>query len=199
MRRLEGGGGAAPAGGIRNPALGRPWPVVRRHYDRLPPRGLDAAETKAGGSPPDKGAAKGRPCVPPGSYGAGDLKSPRWSAAGRAPFAKGARASQKARPRWAPCGAPSPRHLAEGNRKAPLQRGRTTANPAPQRTGAMTLGLSRRSESEGGLFDNRIGDATREQHGPCRPRAGGDPVITESAVITGLPAGVYPRASGDRQ
>jgi len=61
----------------------------------------------------------------------------------------------------------------------------------------MALGLSRRNK--GGLFDNRIGDATREQHVPCRPRGGEDPVITDSAVITGLPAGIYPRASGDRQ
>ena len=42
---------AAPAGGGYAPcALGRPWPAVRRHYDRLPAvlrnDGLHAAVTK---------------------------------------------------------------------------------------------------------------------------------------------------------
>ena len=29
-------GGAAPAGGVRTPALGRPWGLVRAHYEGLP-------------------------------------------------------------------------------------------------------------------------------------------------------------------
>ena len=41
---------AAPAGGARNQAPGRPRPAVRRHYDRLPTalrsKGLHAAATK---------------------------------------------------------------------------------------------------------------------------------------------------------
>ena len=44
---------AAPAGGIRNPVPGRPWPAVRRHYDRLPSmagRGGDEGRRKLPGS-----------------------------------------------------------------------------------------------------------------------------------------------------
>jgi hypothetical protein len=38
------------------------------------PQGLDAAGTKAGGRPPDKGSPKGFPCVPPGSTAPGTEK-----------------------------------------------------------------------------------------------------------------------------
>ena len=53
---------------------------------------LDAAGTKAGGSPPDQGRRRAIP-FPPGSYGAGDEKAAWWSAGRR-------RASR--RPRGAP-------------------------------------------------------------------------------------------------
>jgi hypothetical protein len=46
---------AAPAGGARNLVPGRPWPTVRRHYDRLPAvlrsDGLYAAATNERGPP----------------------------------------------------------------------------------------------------------------------------------------------------
>ena len=43
----------APAGGARNPALGRPRVAVRGHYGPLPFGGLDAVLVKAGESPPE--------------------------------------------------------------------------------------------------------------------------------------------------
>ncbi len=45
--------GAAPAGGARNPALGRPRVAVRGHYGPLPFNGLDAVPVKAGETPPE--------------------------------------------------------------------------------------------------------------------------------------------------
>jgi hypothetical protein len=56
---------------------------------------LDAAGTKAGGSPPDKGSQKRHPLLSRPEATAPGTEKPRWSAAGRAPFAKGARASLK--------------------------------------------------------------------------------------------------------
>jgi hypothetical protein len=50
------------------------------------PKGLDAAATKGGGSCPDRGPT--RAPLPPGSTAPG-TKIAAWSAAGRAPFAKG--------------------------------------------------------------------------------------------------------------
>ena len=111
---LHSGGPGQPSAGIKTGCL--QW--------------LDAAGTKAGGSPPDKGRQVRRPLLSRPEATAPGTEKPRWSAAGRAPtavklaqtahlIAKGARASQKARPRWAPCGAPSPRHFAEGNWKTP--------------------------------------------------------------------------------
>jgi hypothetical protein len=165
----------------------------------------------------------GTPCVPPGSYGAGDLKS-------RDGAPRGARVDRKTRPRRkrGPKGAtrrsvPSASRMPEDKRKARRKPGGNTAYPAPLRTGALllahartagnalaaspkpegrrrapprtgalmlahartagnalaaspkpegrrrappriralALGLPRRSESEGGLFDNWIGLSTK--------------------------------------
>ena len=52
------------------------------------PKGLDAAGTKAGGSPPDKGSPKGAPCIPPGSTAPGTKKPHGGAPEGDAPLSK---------------------------------------------------------------------------------------------------------------
>jgi hypothetical protein len=62
MRRLEGGGGAAPAAAARDRGAGRPRVVVRWHYDRLPlmaGRGVDEGRRK----PPGYGCRKASVCA----------------------------------------------------------------------------------------------------------------------------------------
>ena len=113
----------APAGGARNPALGRPLVAVRPHYGGLPFSGLDAARTKAGESLPDRGPTRA-PSAPE-SYGPGEQKSPRWSAERRP------RSSQEGRGKTEEGSAawrsiPSP---AEGNESKP-RRARGILSPA---------------------------------------------------------------------
>jgi hypothetical protein len=104
------------------------------------PQGLDAAGTKAGGSPPDKGCPKGAPCVPPGSYGAGDRKAAWWSAGRRRALRGAARRGppEAARRRGEASGCAvrrsTPSHFARG--------AKVTAYPAPQRIGAAERCLS---------------------------------------------------------
>ena len=134
--------GAAPAGGARNPAPGRPWVAVRPHYEGPPFGGLDAARTKGGESCPDRGPTR----VPSasGSYGPGEQKSPPWSAERRPRSPKENAARRKT---VAPLGAPLPRHLARGEKLVPAKAGKTTAYPAPQRIRAMTLALARAGQA----------------------------------------------------
>jgi len=68
---------AAPAGGARNLAPGRSRPAARRHHDRLPRKGLHAAETKeaAGAASGSGGADKARPSAPSGSAVQGDFQN----------------------------------------------------------------------------------------------------------------------------
>ncbi len=98
---------------------------------------LDAAGTKAGGSPPDKGSPWASPLVPPGSYGAGDRKAAMERRGARTHRSQACAdcaldcqgcPRRKARPRWAPRGAPSPllRVGAKSNaRRKPGERRRT--------------------------------------------------------------------------
>ena len=68
----------------------------------------------------------------------------KWSAGWRARRSQGARTPRGVELKTAPAGAPSPRIFWRGTTPPhPLREGhQTTANPAPQRTGAMTLALA---------------------------------------------------------
>jgi hypothetical protein len=68
---------AAPAGRVRNPALGRPWVAVRAHYGALPSmagRGVDEGGRKPAGSGAQEGPVHARKLWPQGQ------KSRLWSA-----------------------------------------------------------------------------------------------------------------------
>ena len=73
----EAGWIAAPAGGVRNLALGRPWVAVRAHYGALPlmaGRGADEGWRKPAGSGAQEGPVRARKLRPRGQ------KSRLWSA-----------------------------------------------------------------------------------------------------------------------
>src|SRR5450631_1185609 len=75
---------------------------------------------KGGESCPDRD--RGIPALPPAEARPRGQKSPRWSAAGRASFAKDAHAARRELRMDAPCGAPSPGRLSrrtEGEDGAP--------------------------------------------------------------------------------
>src|SRR5664280_2439783 len=98
---------------------------------------LDAARTKGGESCPDRGGrsppVRARTLRPRGQ------KSPRWSAAGRASFAKDAHAARR---ELNGCASRRsiPSALQRGTRSARRKPGEVTAYPAPQRIRAMALG-----------------------------------------------------------
>jgi len=106
---------AAPAGGARNPASGRPRPAVRPYYEGLPSMAGRGGRRRVAGAARMEGptSLSGRP---PGSTAPGTEKL-RWSAERRRAFAK-ARAAAR-RMMVAPLGAPSPRLLPGAKRKAP--------------------------------------------------------------------------------
>ena len=118
-------GGAAPAGGVRYPALGRPWPAVRPHYGGLPRNGCTRREARGGGSCPAKGV-KSVPQARPGSTAPGTEK-PRWSAERRPRLARGAE-----RKDWMRRSAlRSPRTIRGDKRSAPRPAGISYGAPAP--------------------------------------------------------------------
>lgn len=129
LRRLRAGLVTSLPGGLGTPSV----PTKR---DRL--LWLDAARKKGGESCPHRGPQGLRPrpeVTAPGT------EKPRWSAAGRASFAKDAHAARRelngcASRRSIPSGLP------EGQRSTRRKPGETTAHPAPQRIGAMALGYA---------------------------------------------------------
>src|SRR5450830_772370 len=78
------------------------------------------------------------------------------------------------------CSIPS---MWSGDRKGPAQAGKGYGVP----------GAAKNTGGGAWLFDRWIGEQARHTL-CCRPRAGGDPVNTASAVITGSPAGACHRA-----
>src|ERR1017187_5343128 len=91
---------AAPAGGARNPALGRSRDPTGGHYDPSARSSLDRAVSGLGGAEARSGVepARQRPTERSDvdlEARTRDQKSPRWSAAGRAPYVIG-RARRKA-------------------------------------------------------------------------------------------------------
>ncbi len=98
---------------------------------------LDAARTKGGESCPDRGGrsppVRARKLRPRGQ------KSPRWSAAGRASFAKDAHAARR---ELNGCASRRsiPSALQRGTRSARRKPGEVTVYPEPQRIRAMALG-----------------------------------------------------------
>jgi hypothetical protein len=129
--------GAAPAGGARNPAPGRPWAAVRPHYGGPPFGGLDAAPTKAGESLPDRG---GRcPSVGARKYGPGDKNRRSGAPRGAPPSPRRRRASPRRVGRLRQPSGGLRQALSVSRRSAPskgAQEGKT-AYPAPQRIRAM--------------------------------------------------------------
>ena len=81
LQTLAGRGeGVAPAGGARNPALGRPRVAVRPHYGGLPSmagRGADEGGRKPAGSGAQEGPVRARKHSP------GDINRRAWSAGRR--------------------------------------------------------------------------------------------------------------------
>jgi hypothetical protein len=136
---------AAPAGGARNPAPGRPRAAVRPYYEGPPSlagRGADEGGRKPAGSGARLGPRPRPEVTAPGT------EKPLWSAERRPHPSKEDAARRKT---GAPLGAPPPR-FSRGTRKAPFNGDGTTAYPAPQRIRAMTLGLSRRSAAKAGCL-----------------------------------------------
>ena len=134
--RETGFGGAAPAGGARNPALGRPWVTVRPHYGGLPlmaGRGADEGWRKPAGS------GRAEPPVLTRKIRSQGQKSPRWSAEWRAPVATGARAARRG-----PQGCAARRSIPSacaGGKARPRQGGEGRRRTRRlQRTRAMALG-----------------------------------------------------------
>jgi hypothetical protein len=123
---------AAPAGGARNPALGRP---------RDPQSSQACADcvnlSARGTMTPPRGASLDWDWSIASSQEARTRgqKSPRWSAAGRARLAqRRARASHSADLRWAPSGAWSPR-IVRGEKRRPASAGQVTAPPRRKKQG----------------------------------------------------------------
>ena len=144
MRRHASGVGAAPAGGARNPALGRPRPAVRPHYGGLPlmaGRGGDEGRRKLPGSGAPGGPVAAR------KHGAGDRNRRDGAPRGALPPRKrkghaspacraAAPAAQEASQASAFLGAPLPSQQREGTSgkgrtlHAPRQQTRLPANAA---------------------------------------------------------------------
>jgi hypothetical protein len=117
---------AAPAGGARNPASGRPRPSRPPALKTGCLEWLDAARTKEGGSLPDQGPT--RASSSPGSTAPGTEKPHMERREASVPIARHAPRLASAGPMVAPRGAPSLGF-------APGEKGKT-AYPAPPRTGA---------------------------------------------------------------
>jgi len=109
---------AAPAAAARNRRAGRPRPVVRRHYDRLPlmaGRWSDDGQRK----PPWTCGFTPAGCAPR-KHGAGDRKAADGAPRG-ACVLPDARRAQSADLAGAPRGAPSPSMFFEGSKDGPAR------------------------------------------------------------------------------
>src|ERR1017187_2422266 len=125
-----------PRAGLVTPLPGGPGsPSVPTKRDCL--EWLDAARTKGGESCPDRGGRS--PPVPARKLRPRGQKSPRWSAAERASFAKDAHAARREL-NGCPSRRSIPSVLQRDTSNARRKPGEVTAYPAPQRIRAMALG-----------------------------------------------------------
>jgi len=90
---------AAPAGWFRKPALGRPRPAVRPHYDGLPSMAGRAGHERRR-EPPGWRSPKGFSDAPTRKHGLRGQKSRWWRAERRRAFEKNARTKQYGRAAW---------------------------------------------------------------------------------------------------
>ena len=92
-------GDAAPAGWFRKPALGRPRPAVRPHYDGLPSM-AGCAGHEGWREPPGWKSPSGFSGAPARKHGLRGQKSRWWRAERRRAFEKNARTKQYGRAAW---------------------------------------------------------------------------------------------------